>query len=684
MFTQEEFESAYEIISGFNNIRKQINDDPKLLTKLYEVYKKQGFAVEDYSSVDKYVSMRVRKDVLSCYFLLGFPHEYDKNIFEHLDLLTKVLYFDEQEIDYSEYVKKRTNPIFAYEREFYEKMFPGVRNLALNYINKFDFYTDLLELDKYLAETFLILIKKLVHQLEKSQYVTSDGENWYVKLMYNDLGLNPDDKPEYKIKSDEKLTLSIKSDFYVLIDNITSEFDSFVRNELFGSESLSRYFITHETYSNIVKDTARINILIKTFVLKDIFSVFVKLNHSLSIDTLEGKILFLYQLKEVNINPDFETFNNYCYSLSLNPKTIEVRVGVDGLIKQANEMTLGLTDLNDYDFYLRHILDQVDKELSKKYMVLLYRFASVVAKADGKITKEEEEWLSQMLAMTEVDKDRDKEQPDLRISQGGSNPIEELESLIGLTSVKKDVVSLANFIKMKKMREEKGLKAPNITYHCVFSGNPGTGKTTVARILASIFKELGILKSGHLVETDRSGLVAEYVGQTAVKTNKIIDSALDGVLFVDEAYTLVGGHNDYGKEAIATLLKRMEDDRDRLIVILAGYSNEMEEFINSNPGLRSRFNRYIYFPDYSASELFQIFNLNVSKNEYIITDEAEEFIKAKLDKVVKNKQKDFGNARYIRNYFEMAIEHQANRLAMEVDLTAEKLSELTIDDVDLY
>ena len=344
-------------------------------------------------------------------------------------------------------------------------------------------------------------------------------------------------------------------------------------------------------------------------------------------------------------------------------------------------MDLNLGELDANDFYIKRILDKADKELSKKYMVILYRFASVVAKADGRITEEEENWLGQLLSMTESEKD--KERPDSRISQGGTNPIEELESLIGLASVKKDVVSLANFIKMKKMREEKGLKAPNISYHCVFSGNPGTGKTTVARILANIFKELGILASGHLVETDRSGLVAEYVGQTAVKTNKIIDSALDGVLFVDEAYTLVGGQNDYGKEAIATLLKRMEDDRDRLIVILAGYSKEMEDFINSNPGLRSRFNRYILFPDYSPSELFDIFQLNATKNEYAISEEANQYLKKKLDIVVQNKQKDFGNARYIRNYFELAIEHQANRLASELNLTPEKLCELTIDDVDI-
>ena len=226
------------------------------------------------------------------------------------------------------------------------------------------------------------------------------------------------------------------------------------------------------------------------------------------------------------------------------------------------------------------------------------------------------------------------------------------------------------------------MKVPNVSYHCVFSGNPGTGKTTVARILAGIYKDLGVLKKGHLVETDRSGLVAEYVGQTAVKTNKIIDNALDGVLFIDEAYSLVqGGSEDYGSEAIATLLKRMEDDRDRLVVILAGYTNEMEEFINSNPGLRSRFNRYIHFEDYTAEELYKIFLLNAEKNEYTLADDVKEYLLKKLEDVVANKPKDFGNARYIRNLFEKTVEAQANRLASEPKITKELLVEIKKEDI---
>ena len=259
----------------------------------------------------------------------------------------------------------------------------------------------------------------------------------------------------------------------------------------------------------------------------------------------------------------------------------------------------------------------------------------------------------------------------------------QLKSLIGLDNVKDEIEHLTNFIKMQQVRKGRGLKTTSVSYHCVFTGNPGTGKTTVARIVAQIYQELGILSKGQLIETDRSGLVAEYVGQTAVKTNKIIDSALDGVLFIDEAYSLIaGGGNDYGKEAIATLLKRMEDDRDRLIVILAGYKDEMKTFIDSNPGLQSRFNRYIDFPDYSAEELMQIFCFNVKKSDYILTDEAKQKLQNLLIEVVKNKDKNFGNARFVRNIFEKTLEHQANRLAEIKNPTDEELKNIIAQDIE--
>lgn len=261
-------------------------------------------------------------------------------------------------------------------------------------------------------------------------------------------------------------------------------------------------------------------------------------------------------------------------------------------------------------------------------------------------------------------------------------PVNELDSLIGLASVKEEVQTLTNFIKIQQKREEQGLKSSSLSYHCVFTGNPGTGKTTVARIVAGIYKELGVLKKGHLVETDRAGLVAEYVGQTAVKTNKIIDNALDGVLFIDEAYSLVGGsESDYGKEAIATLLKRMEDDRDRLVVILAGYTADMKRFIDSNPGLQSRFNRYIEFPDYTAEELLQIFEVNMRKYDYHFGDGAKEVLHQYLEKAVANKDANFGNGRFVRNVFEKALERQANRLASESNLTAQRLSAIEKEDL---
>lgn len=265
-----------------------------------------------------------------------------------------------------------------------------------------------------------------------------------------------------------------------------------------------------------------------------------------------------------------------------------------------------------------------------------------------------------------------------------TDPYEELEDLIGLDNVKQEVKSLANFVKLQKQRQEKGMKTPKMSYHLVFTGSPGTGKTTVARIVARIYKDLGILKTGHTVETDRSGLVAEYVGQTATKTNAIVDSALNGVLFIDEAYALVpeNASNDYGQEAISTLLKRMEDDRDKLVVIIAGYTNEMKRFIDSNPGLQSRFNRYINFPDYTAKELVRIFHMYMKKNQYTISDEADEMLKEKLDYAVEHKDRNFGNARYVRNVFEKSIQMQANRLEGKSNLSNRELTEITASDIE--
>lgn len=360
----------------------------------------------------------------------------------------------------------------------------------------------------------------------------------------------------------------------------------------------------------------------------------------------------------------------------------EMRFMVTSFAKQLQEAVPNVFDGDEFLF--NYVLSNGDdsKGNGKRFATLMYRWASIVAKADGFVTSEESEFLAKIVKMggvtgaTAVSVGKVKADPAL------SKPLRDLEKMVGLGPVKSEVEKLANLVKIQQAREQSGIMAIQVSYHCVFTGNPGTGKTTVARIVAGIYKDLGVLKKGHLVETDRAGLVAEYVGQTGPKTNKVIDSALDGVLFIDEAYSLVeGGKNDYGKEAIATLLKRMEDDRSRLVVILAGYSENMKQFIASNPGLQSRFNRYIEFPDYEADDLVEIFKRFANASQYRLGSGTEEVLRRVMEEAVAHKDEQFGNGRFARNVFEKTIERQAMRLAGVGNLTKEMLQELVPGDV---
>lgn len=242
------------------------------------------------------------------------------------------------------------------------------------------------------------------------------------------------------------------------------------------------------------------------------------------------------------------------------------------------------------------------------------------------------------------------------------NALQELNNLIGLNGVKQEVLACINLLRINNMRKIKGLPELQTSNHMVFTGHPGTGKTTVARIMAKIYKSLGVVSKGQLVETDRAGLVAGYIGQTALKTAQVIKKAKGGVLFIDEAYSLSSedGSNDYGKEAIDTLVKGMEDYRDDLVVIVAGYVDEMEKFINMNPGLRSRFNKYINFADYSAEEMLEIFRRQCENTQFIISGEAAEMA---LEYFRTNQgNPTFGNARGVRNFFDRVVMAQATRI----------------------
>lgn len=317
-----------------------------------------------------------------------------------------------------------------------------------------------------------------------------------------------------------------------------------------------------------------------------------------------------------------------------------------------------------------------------EYIRILHEMALSIVKCYKISNRELMNYPDKILSLMDMADGNDVYPDDVATASSKSESLPALDSLIGLNNVKQEIQKLSDFAKVQQLRQDQGLKSTEISYHCVFTGNPGTGKTTVARILADRYRQLGLLKKGHLVETDRSGLVAEYVGQTAVKTNKIIDSAIDGVLFIDEAYSLFSnGKNDFGQEALAILLKRMEDDRGRLIVILAGYKDEMQVLINSNPGLKSRFNRYIHFDDYNAEELWRIYEMNLEKHDYCIDEDAGLRVRQIISETLNRDEPTFGNARFSRNLFEKTLENQAIRIAADGKTDKESLQRIVLSDV---
>lgn len=316
---------------------------------------------------------------------------------------------------------------------------------------------------------------------------------------------------------------------------------------------------------------------------------------------------------------------------------------------------------------------------------------------DGNISDAGIEFFKNYFAMIECDifsktKDESNRSTEKAVSdrKNEQNPVSledllaELNQLVGLNRVKADVNEVINLLKVRQFRLQHGLPTAPVSSHLVFTGNPGTGKTTVARLLSQIYKALGLISKGHLVEVDRSGLVAGYVGQTALKVKDVVKEAMGGVLFIDEAYALVcdRGNEDFGNEAIDTLLKEMEDNRNDLVVIVAGYTNEMEEFLRSNPGLRSRFNKYINFDDYGPTELYEIFTKICNKLNYSLTSAAQERALILFEELPQLCGENFANARSVRNIFEQILSNQANRIVLISNPTKEDLSLIDIADFE--
>ena len=387
-------------------------------------------------------------------------------------------------------------------------------------------------------------------------------------------------------------------------------------------------------------------------------------------------------------------YEEVCRLFSLAPKadTFPLRDSTDlppHLLKRLDRTPVTVSYLETYDS--RHGTNFADRARGA-----LFHFANLVIKSDGKVTPEEAAALADYKQTLYPGGAPDSPDGAKGSAEAGAEPPEEelppprpleellaeLDALVGLERVKADVRQLINFLKVQKLREEQGLKSLPASRHLVFYGNPGTGKTTVARLVAQIYRTLGVLKRGHLVETDRAGLVAGYVGQTAIKVREVTTKALGGVLFIDEAYSLSGGgENDFGDEAVETLLKMMEDHRDELVVIVAGYTGRMQDFLDSNPGLRSRFNKHIHFDDYGVEQLVHIFKVFCRKAEFRVTESAEKELTSVFGVLCASRDETFGNARSARNLFESTLSKQANRLVSLPKVDREILSTIEAADV---
>ncbi|WP_233882071.1 AAA family ATPase, partial [Tenacibaculum piscium] len=451
--------------------------------------------------------------------------------------------------------------------------------------------------------------------------------------------------------------------------DIDASFLEILKNEGDKIQNLADDLNNNKRFSTVINDIVTktddaVKFTAEHIILQDIIKVFNKVCNLTSeenkVATLRIKFLlaFLFeklQGKDIIRSLSIARINEFVASDSFD-KNIEI-------IKEATLFDLGDTYKNE--FLLPLILKRLKNPHFSNSAAFLYRIASLIVKADGTVSEEEQEILKKINDKLQHPKEKLQGVKEVEIDENETleEVLEELNQLVGLDNIKGAIAELSNFLKVQKLRESEGLKSVNNSLHSVFMGPPGTGKTTVARLISKIYKHLGYLEKGHLIETDRSGMVAGYVGQTALKVEEIVTASLNGVLFIDEAYALAkDAKKDFGNEAIEVLLKKMEDHRKELVVIVAGYPDEMKSFINSNPGLQSRFNRYFTFDHYKPTELVAIFELFCKKNDFVLAADAKEKLLFIFEKLYEKKDKNFGNARVARNLFEKIIEYQANRI----------------------
>ena len=436
------------------------------------------------------------------------------------------------------------------------------------------------------------------------------------------------------------------------------------------------------------QSTSNLDSLFNFYVLKDINHISEKLEIELTdnSNTPEFYLILSFVAKLFNLN-------NFTSELEKN--NTKAKKSILDFFESSYE-----ADVSP-GFILSILNDNKNMYLKNSYSEFLFQFSKAVASSDQNVTNEELNQLN--ILKTEIDNGTFGHKEIETTRQNNISPskksntitnnnnkeliddiIKELDTYVGMNEIKRDIKTLINTIKIQKMREEQGLSVIKPSLHMIFTGPPGTGKTTIARIMGRVFKSLDILESGHLIETDRSSLVAGYSGQTAIKVDEQISKAKNGVLFIDEAYTLSPSSNqdEFGQEAIDTILKRMEDFRDSIIIIAAGYHEEMQVFIESNPGLKSRFNKYVYFEDYKPKELKEIFESIILKNKYFASAQLLDSLEPMFQPLYNAKNKSFGNGRLVRNIFEKTIENQANRLAkFTSSLSTKDLQTIVIEDL---